>query len=184
MRDMSKKYIQSENNQAIFQCEILKNIIIPVAFKLNDSGKATMEMYNIEYAIVVSQDCDLERDFEFRSDSEENNKTNKMRQIILCELRTPEEIDIRRSAEKEYIKQARHERYYLLEADEEEGLHEEMIVDFKLLFGVDSDFLYEQLSSNKVEKVTRLCSPYREHFSQRFYNYHSRIGLPERHYST
>ena len=49
------------------------------------------------------------------------------------------------------------------------------IIDFKHYFSVDIEYLKKHINENFVCQVSEL---YREHISQRFANFLSRIGLP------
>jgi hypothetical protein len=59
----------------------------------------------------------------------------------------------------------------------------ELTADFKKIFAVEAEFLYYQVKINTVQRRTILVSPYLEDFSQRYYSYHGRVGLPAQHES-
>ena len=66
-------------------------------------------------------------------------------------------------------------RYHYLEFDESIPIVNS-VIDFKHYFTVNVEQLREHKQSNFVCSVSEI---YREHISQRFANYLSRIGLPE-----
>ncbi len=56
-----------------------------------------------------------------------------------------------------------------------------LVVDFKQMFSLPTQFLYDQIDSGQTSRRCRLQSPYLEHFSSRCAYYLSRVGLPRDH---
>ncbi len=65
-KDVSHKYSDSIHTIAFSQCEILQNVFIPLvtASIENNTSTISVEQISVPFCIVMSQDCDLERDFE------------------------------------------------------------------------------------------------------------------------
>lgn len=191
-------YDIADNNKAFRQQEILSDVHLPGGFikpqdniQVNSIDLLAFTPRILKYAIIVSQDCDLEHDFNARQ-NERTSRHKLLRDIILCELETKEvkipdaqTTGLLNSRELELVKNHRHERLFYVDsisADKdanEKGLPL-LIADFKLVYGIDAEFLYFQTyQSWGAKRHSILSSPYKEHFSQKYYAYHNRIGLPE-----
>ena len=146
------------------------------------------------FAIVLSQDCDLEQDFNTRSDggttSELSALNNLLSGVILCEA--VKASDLREAGPDmdsktwKRVKFNKDERYHFLAgvpaaADlQGEGLPE-LALDFKKYFTIPANVLYWQARA-WAKRRCFLVSPYAEHLSARFFSYQSRIGLPLDHH--
>ncbi len=142
------------------------------------------------YAIIVSQDCDLDWDYDARNNKpEDKNKSHKLlNSILLCEVDTARSIKDDRnrqinSTEWNYVKTNRHERYHFFqeitpEFDLEQGGLPELTLDFKRVFGIDAETLYYQVNQGIAKRRSILVSPYLEHFSTRYHFFHQRVALP------
>lgn len=136
------------------------------------------------YAIVITQDCDLDWDYKARGTN--NNPAKLLNSIILCEIGTAESIrstDGMNRKEWELVVAHRHERFYFFETIppecevQQEGLPE-LTADFKRVFGIDASTLYRQIELGMVKRRAILASPYLEHFSRRYHSFHGRVALP------
>lgn len=136
------------------------------------------------YAIVITQDCDLDWDYKARGTN--NNPAKLLNSIVLCEIGTAESIrstDGMNRKEWELVIAHRHERFYFFEKIppecevEQEGLPE-LTADFKRVFGIDASTLYRQIELGMVKRRAILASPYLEHFSRRYHSFHGRVALP------
>lgn len=137
------------------------------------------------YAIVVTQDCDLDWDYKARRISN-SSSAKLLNSIILCEIDTAEAIrstDGMNRKEWELVVAHRHERYYFFEKIppgcevEQEGLPE-LSADFKKVFGIEAATLYRQIELGIVKRRAVLANPYLEHFSRRYHSFHGRVALP------
>lgn len=185
-------YQASDKNFSLRQGEILTGIIQykPVVSELSlESQELTFTPILHPYAIVVTQDCDLDWDFKARKISD--NSTKLLNSVILCEIGTAEVIrstDGMNRKEWELVVAHRHERFYFFEKIspecevEQEGLPE-LTADFKKVFGIDAATLYRQIELDIVKRRTVLASPYLEHFSRRYYSFHGRVALPSQYES-
>jgi hypothetical protein len=72
------------------------------------------------------------------------------------------------------IRQNENPRYHYLHFEEDFVLPD-MVIDFKHLYSVNTDYLYGKIQN----RVCSLSELYREKITQRFANYFSRIGLPD-----
>jgi hypothetical protein len=154
------------------------------------------------YAIVVTQDCDLEQDYKARR---ENAKKHRLLpNILFCELELANELrnskinneslpvekrerEVNSAIWKEIAKN-KHERYHFFQrittdCDLQNAGLKELAADFSRFFTIPTDEVYFRIEKNLTQKHCFLLSPYLEHFSLRFHYYHSRVALPEDHAS-
>ncbi|PSF37088.1 hypothetical protein C7H19_11655 [Aphanothece hegewaldii CCALA 016] len=173
------------------QGEILTGVVQynPVAEELSlEQQEFSFNSVIHPYAIVVTQDCDLDWDYRARQSST-TQLSKFLNSVILCEITTAREVrhiadkNVMNSTEWGLVKSQRHERFYFFEKIppqcdiEQEGLPE-LTGDFKKVFGIDAPTLYRQIELGIVKRRTVLASPYLEHFSRRYYSFHSRVALP------
>jgi hypothetical protein len=188
-------YQASIKKSPLRQCEILTNVTqyIPVVEEITKDGESLSFNQIIHpYAIVITQDCDLDWDYHSRN-SEEIKKSKLLNSIILCEVGTAEESrnnsdnNLNRK-EWELVAAHRHERFYFFEKIPVESELEkiglpELTADFKKVFGVNSADLYRQIELDKAKRRAVLSSPYLEHFSRRYNSFHGRVALPHQYES-
>jgi hypothetical protein len=140
------------------------------------------------FAVVLSQDCDLDLDFKARCGQTKADKL--LPNVLFCEVLTAEEL--RQSGWMNAtiwarVKINKDERYQFLQkvepGDDADGQGvDEMGIDFKRYFTIPTAEVYVQLKKT-TRRRCKLCSPYLEHLSQRFAQYLCRIALPLGHAS-
>jgi hypothetical protein len=184
-------YQASRQGSSLRQGEILTNVIQynPVTHELSrDAEELPFERVIHPYAIIITQDCDLDFDYKARFASE-TQESKLLNSILLCEISAAKEVrdiedkKVLNSKEWDFVKSHRHERFYFFEKTppecevEQEGLPE-LTADFKKIFGIDAATLYRQIELGIIKRRTVLASPYLEHFSRRYYSFHGRVALP------
>lgn len=142
------------------------------------------------YALVLTQDCDLEQDFRAREKRPVSDKL--LPSILFCEVATAEELFGRvkplGSKAWERIRINKDERYHFLQKVEPvddvrgQGLPE-LGVDFKRYFTIAPEEVYWRVQQRHCRRRCVLQSPYLEHLSSRFAYFLSRVALPEDHVS-
>lgn len=185
-------YQPSNKNTSLRQGEILTNVTqynVDLAALSSEQPDISLSVNPIThpYAIVVTQDCDLDWDYKARAEKEQSKPYKFLNSVILCEISKAEEVrksgDNMNRKEWELVSSQRHERYYFLEkiaVDDELqqiGLPE-LTVDFKKVFAIEAATLYYQINNGMALRRAILCSPYLEHFSRRYYSFHGRVALP------
>lgn len=187
-------YQVSVKNSALRQVEILTEVI---QFKPNINQSSTLDIENQlftvithPYAIVVTQDCDLDWDYKARENIKlTGGKSAKLlNSILLCEIGTARSVRdnkdvITNRKDWELVESHRHERFYFFEeitpeCDLEQVGLPELTSDFKKVFGIDAEYLYHQLNIGIAKRRSVLISPYLEHFSNCYHNFHRRVALP------
>jgi hypothetical protein len=189
-------YQPSNKNTSLRQGEILTGVIQynPVVSEVSqEAQELSFEQVIHPYAIVVTQDCDLDWDYRARQ-SDKVQPSKLLNSIILCEIAAAREVrdiadkSVMNSGEWNLVKSQRHERFYFFEKIptecelEQIGLPE-LTADFKKVFGIDAAVLYRQLELGITKRRAVLSSPYLEHFSRRYHGFHGRVALPSQYES-
>lgn len=169
----------------ICQGDIFEDLLISIG-----SGSDTNHAeFNLEYAVVLAQDCDLQQDFDERKVRPIPTINDKyLDTVLICPAYLLEEfaqgthIAGRRMntfSAKEIEKKLKQndvfKRYHYLSEDLDNGVPE-LVLDFKHFLTAPRDVLYSRRKESYVATVNEI---YREALSQRFTNFLSRIGLPD-----
>jgi hypothetical protein len=187
-------YSSSASSEPLRQGEILSGILHRRRSLRSLLPSVSPEIIETEhpYAILVSQDCDLENDFKYRSESNAEQLDDRSDKILpnslFCEVVTVEELCASVPRGKDIWKriiQNKDERYQVLEAipPSEDALKKgipSLGIDFKRYFSIPTDELYVQLKTGGTRRC-RLNSPFLEALCGRFVHYLSRVALPKEH---
>jgi len=141
--------------------------------------------------VVLTQDCDLEQDFKFRSSSEQKRTQDKwLLSVLVAPLYNAEhvydgshlmELDRRMeplragSTRLQFLQNNQIPRYHFLRFPDEIPVVNS-VVDFKQYFSVNVETLKALVPTRFVCSISPL---YREDISHRFASFLSRIGLPD-----
>jgi len=161
------------------------------AMLITDENDEELDITEIEYpyAVILSQECDLEQDFSNRQGNQEEQ--DKFLPSILFapaylaeSLRAGDhlkEVGLkmgRKNSDMWYtIRKNLNIRYHFLKKDPNLGVPD-LAIDFKHYFTISRDFFSHSFLNDK-HYVASLNSLFREDLSNRFSHYLSRIGLPE-----
>jgi hypothetical protein len=145
------------------------------------------------FAVVLSQDCDLDQDFRTRQNAageHESSSSNLLSSIMFCEAVMADELrgsgsDMDSKTWKR-VRFNKDERYHYLSrvpplADLQGQGFSELALDFKKYFTVPTHVVYWQLRAQAKRRCC-LLTPYAEHLSGRFFFYQARIALPVDHH--
>lgn len=143
----------------------------------------------LPYAIVLTQDCDLEWDYEKRSNTPDKVLTDDktLQSILICPAYIAEQLQngehlkaLDLTMQKwasdlwKHIRRNQNERFHFLEEDTENNMPN-LVIDFKHYYTVPAEDIYS-IADAKYKISIKLL--FREDISRRFANYLSRIGLP------
>ncbi len=193
-------YRASPVEGALRQGEILTDVVVHQisleSLQAPENG-IRVDKRRHRYAIVLTQDCDLDWDYNAQRrilggdcpTAEERAKLEARRvpEILLCEVNAATELRVREDINAGIWKQIpinKNERYHffqLIPAEADllgEGLPE-LAIDFKRYFTIPTDELYYQIIDGDAQRRTCLDNPYLEHFSHRFTSFLSRVALPQ-----
>lgn len=155
-----------EQGDFIPACPIIIPSTNPVA---GQEIEVDVRQYNV---LILTQSCDLEND--------------KVEIVLVCIYLTFDEFmktqneswQSRKGRERFFdnmIKGAQ-PSYHLLNKDEETGINDYLVVDFRNVYGVHVQFLRDYVKS--LKNRIRILPPYKEHLSQSFARFFMRVGLP------
>ena len=147
------------------------------------------------YAIIVSQDCDLEQDFNFRF-HKRGKERHRLPSVLFCEVIEAEELVqgernqniFQSKTVRKNFQDNNDYRFHFIQAIPEEfdvlgqGLPE-LGIEFKRYFSMPTGEVYRRIKLSHTQRRCRLQSPYLEHFCDRFHYFNNRIALPEQYES-
>lgn len=155
-------------------------------------GIVEISKITFPFIIVLTQECDLHEDQDFRKNIEKKKNQDKLLlSVIVAPIynvaqfydgihleeigrkMTPQEKRHGKTGNKVLL-QNKNPRYHYLDI-KDDSKFVKSIIDFKQYFTVNVDYIISLKDSNFVCRVSEL---YRERISQRFANHLSRIGLP------
>ena len=178
-------YIKHKEKR-VCQGDIFRDIKYNLSTEIKKNKIIVNEM-TIPYLIILSQECDLDLDFKYRHDTKYDTQDKYLQSILVSPAYLAERVrmgthleDLQLKMEsynsKKWpdIKSNQNIRYHYLQ-DEERLKIPELILDFKHYYTIPVDFFYKKFNSNYVATLEQM---FREHLSQRFAHYLSRIGLP------
>ncbi len=138
------------------------------------------------YWIVMSQDCDLNQDFNQRKETKTRDSKN-IRSILICPAYPARKFysgqhipgwaleTFNDKKVKKIIRNDEYKRYHYLKGDEDLGVPE-LVIDFKHFYTIPVEVAYRQRSNAYLVTLNEL---HREDLSHRFSHFLSRIGLPD-----
>lgn len=180
-------YLKKRDGVHIHQGDIFRDVCV-VENIIENENAVTTEQKKLPYALVITQECDLQQDFNCRANSENKNQDKYLPSILLCPAYTAEshkrgdhldgygqKMEIFNSDRFRQLKQNNLYRYHYLEGDIDLNVPE-LVIDFKHYFTIPRQIAYSpKVMQNYLATISDL---YREHLSSRFCFYLGRIGLP------
>ncbi len=183
---LDSEFINKDRNR-IYQGDIFTEIEYKIISRTESGLSATI--INYPYAVVLTQDCDLEQDVSNRNAPSENrnNEDKYIHDVLLCpafvaeQLRAGEHLEslgikgqIWNSDLWKHMKRNENKRFHFLKKDQTKKIND-IILDFKQYFTLSRDELY---THKDTKYLTSIRDMFREDLSLRFAQYLSRIGLP------
>ncbi len=180
----------------IRQAELLASIAEFQAIPDTDGDPTEVATRKVEHplAIVLSQDCDLEQDFNVRHPAEQpqpdretvETSPTALTHILLCDAHEESELKKRLPStfgSKDFRRIAgnQNERYHRIEGADIEGTGttiEPLFLDFRRYFSIPCSAAYEQLSPGTARRTARLPAYYLHDLNHRFYSYLARVAIP------
>lgn len=182
--------IDKSYQERLAQGDIIQNVEF-IEYAIEKAGIIEISKIVFPYIIVLTQDCDLEQDYNNRQDTNPSNQDKQIISVIVAPLYNVEHIydgkhlselglqmqTISKNPKKSdnnNLKNNNTPRYHFLEFDDAVEIVDS-VIDFKHYFTVNANYLKEIKKTHFIGKVDVL---YREDISQRFAAFLSRIGLP------
>lgn len=180
-------FARSDPAAPLRQGEIVSNLR-RAKLTIESVGNEVAPVVNFEphpYAIILTQDCDLDLDRKARLGEAKPDK--RIPDVLFCEAVTAEELrggSAMNSTIWSHVKIHGHERYQILEAvgaqfDLQATGVPSLGLDFKRHFTMPVDEVYLRIEIGEARRRCRLVSPFLEHLSSRFARFQSRVALPE-----
>jgi hypothetical protein len=184
--------VNTTPSERLCQGDILSNVELIEYANIDENGIVNISKISFPFAIVLTQDCDLEQDFNNRNTEKNTNQDKHILSVIVAPLYNIEhiyngehlsELDFKMQiinsrpakSENRLLRQNQNPRYHYLQFDNVIPIVNS-VIDFKHYFTVNNEGLKKHKQSNFICKVEEL---FREQISLRFSNYLSRIGLPD-----
>jgi hypothetical protein len=180
-RGQSSIYTILELTRELRQSEILTNLV-EYSFELDEGSTIAVATTTHDFAIILTQDCDLLWDYE----AAKKGEPPELNGVLMYELEPADQARAKIKGKDIWkrMRQNRDERYHFLEAVPaaldacSQGLPD-MILDFKRCFTLPAPEIYRQLGlKDGVKRRCRLETPYREHLQSRAAYYLQRVMLP------
>ncbi len=173
----------------LYQGEILRNVVERLVKRVGDDFAAEDLIH--PYAVVLTQDCDLEQDHNARAPNAEGKgkDAGRIPRVLLIEAFAADAYKTKLGG-SDIAKRARQnkdERYHYLaavpaEADLQRQGIPALYLDFKRYMTLDLEEFRADMASGVTQRCSRLTTPYAEHLSSRFGYFLLRIGLPLDHH--
>ena len=187
----TKYQVEILKDNQVHQGDIFKSVSYYDDYK-ESRGNFELTLFKFPYAIVLTQECDLNSNSKERlniNNETEIIKHDKYLVSLLCApLYNAEhlfsgnhlsklniETENKDSVQKKYIKSNRDPRYHYIEFEDQVGIVP-LVIDFKHYFTVSLINLENNIANNRVCSLKPI---FRESVTQRFSNFLSRIGLPD-----
>lgn len=196
--NINSQYRKNDTSR-ILQGDILTNFQLP----LYNSLKEGFESIDFSYGVIITQDCDLNQDFNKYMDFKSKNGTEKFNEsaqrsiydkmipsILICPGYPADQVRIGEHLNKLGFKmqsfgkisktpwqktiQNQNPRYHYLKSIEEFEMLD-IVFDFKRYYTCEIAYIY---SIYKKCYSISLNELYRENLCIRFHNFQSRIGTP------
>ena len=172
---------------ALQQGDVLANVRAYSMEALGDDGIPLGVLREFTHSVIVTQECDLEQDYaaRFPEWGRPVSPDKLLFGVILCGAYDEDELksgqhrqQAKKFGKREWkpVKQNQDPRYQYL--GYVPVANHILVVDFKDFFMVPCEFLYNELASGKVVRVSEMDIPYKQHLLQRFAWYLMRVGLP------
>ena len=182
-----KTYYRKHNADRIVQGDILREVKFSDWDWDTEKNNVIIYEKNLPYVVILTQDCDLEQDFKYRTTTVKNND-KILQSILVCPAYGWEDftkgdhlkdfelkMEVITSDKKKLIRTQQVPRFHYLEEDSESQTPA-LVIDFKHYYTLPVEFLRHIYIKHYVSSMNEL---FRESLSQRFSFYLSRIGLPE-----
>ena len=201
MGNSGKMYSPSPHglSGALRQGEILTNVVelqikLETITSIEAEADYSAKPVKHPFAIVVSQDCDLEQDFNFRF-YKKGKPRNILPSVLFCQVMETEKLEkglhkhlFDSKTFKDYFRNNKDFRFHFVQEipAEYDALGKklpELGMEFKRYFSMPTAEIYHRIEMSHTQRRCRLQSPYVEHFCDRFYNFNKRIALPEEYQS-
>jgi hypothetical protein len=187
----ARVYLPIVQRERLFQGEILSNVVERRAIRQADGSTFDLSEILHPFALIISQDCDLQQDAHVRGGSVDATKReNAALEHVLLVVASEYDKARDRFAGSDVRKRARmnkDERFHFLcrARREDDALAQgtpALVLDFKRIFSYPTTELLGSISSGETKRRSRLAPTYLEHLSSRTGYFIQRVALPADHH--
>jgi len=188
---MSKVRVQKNRVGRISQGDVFRDVEF-IEYVIEKRGVLEVSKIIFTLVVVLTQDCDLERDSQYRKRQPKppTNHDKQLFSVLVAPLYNAEHVFsgehlsnlklsmteiLKNRTPGKYLIQNERPRYHYLDFPTDVPIVPS-IIDFKHYFSVNVPYLEKIRTKNFI---CRLSALYREDLSQRFAAYLARIGLPD-----
>ena len=193
--NITQRFIVDNESKFPHQGDVLRDLNYVTAGHYSSSTKKIdLIKINLQYAVIGNQECDLQQyNDKIKKNAkgvintdEKGQKDKYIPNIILFPaylqepFRTGDHLSPSGSqpwnSEKwREITKNKNDRFHFIASDVRFQI-QDLVIDFKHIYTIKTEYFLESYSGWYLASMNEL---FREHLSQRFCNYLSRIGLPE-----
>jgi hypothetical protein len=173
---------ESHNCTRVCQGDILRDFTYEQAYNKN------IFSFKLPYLIVLTQDCDLQQDYNNHNDNSNNIQDKFLQSVLVCPAYHAEKLrdgthlkelnlnmESFNSERWSIVKKNQNPRYHFLVGQDNPYQVPNLVIDFKHYYTIQRNIIYNELGNHYLATLNVL---FRESLSQRFAYYLSRIGLP------
>ncbi len=185
-----KALYRKHSESRIVQGDILRDITF-LEWDLNERNPTKSPVIDkyLPYIVILTQDCDLEQDFDNRQEDEAEKQDKFLQSILVCPAYIEDQfrkgthlegfklvMENFNSERFKIIRGNNNPRYHFLQkAPDPDYQIPNLVLDFKHYYTMPVPVLYKLYRRHYVASLNEL---FREALSQRFSYYLSRVGLP------
>ncbi|MFZ2189363.1 MAG: hypothetical protein WA057_02295 [Candidatus Magasanikiibacteriota bacterium] len=183
-----KSFYKKHSKERFCQGDILRDVKVSIDIPIEwQQSEGNTTDYDLPYCVIMTQDCDLDRDFESKKGEKLTNNDKHLPTILVCpayrdlpfyegkHLVGWKMQEYKGKALEKIQKNDEINRCHFLKGDSTLQIPN-LVIDFKHFYTLPTSILYEQYNDIYLATINEL---FRERLSQRFANYLSRFGLPE-----
>jgi hypothetical protein len=189
LNNFDAHYFRSDSER-LEQGDLLRDVSVVEWAEVDEvASEIQIRERNLPYCVVLSQDCDLEHDFNAHANQDRRNTDKYLQSILVCPAYPDEPfrqgihldslglvMESHRSEQWRQIKSNNVSRYYYLVGQPNIEVPN-LVVDFKHYVTIPRDIVYRPHILEKYLATIEVL--FRDNLSARFAHYLSRIGLPD-----
>ena len=151
------------------------DVLFNVPRVLNFSEPDKFEIGLVEFSVVITPDCDMERIWTSKGTDNKSEFSN----VLLLEGTTQENISAAAwgKIKKHELMSAHAFEKCPSESDSEGIGFPKLTFNFKKVFGLPPDTLFQYIDAGIVRRRASLLSPFRDHLVQRYAGFAGRVAL-------
>ena len=187
---MAFTYQPSDPSGRLSQGELLRNVDEPL---LEVGSGTTFTKVPHDKVLVLTPDCDLVADFQYRHPDNEtrqkegfinSRESNLLKHVLLCDLY--EESEARPAIAGSIwsrVPKNQMDRYHYIpsgtRASPASGEHPDWYLDFKRVFSLPPEWLYERIRDADISRQGVVPSPWINSVTHRLFSFQARVCLPD-----